>query len=35
MADNKNIAGTQDRIRIDANDKSEVEYIHRQFPNPA
>ena len=31
--DNKNIIGKQDRSRIDANDKSEVEYVHRQFPH--
>lgn len=33
MADNKQSVGTQDRIRIDANDKSEVEYVHQQFPS--
>jgi hypothetical protein len=32
MSDNKQNAGTQDRIRIDANDRSEVEYVHQQFP---
>jgi len=33
MSDNKNNTGQQDRIRVDANDASEVEYLHRQFPN--
>ena len=32
MADNKNQQGTQDDIRVDANDPSEVEYLHQQFP---
>jgi hypothetical protein len=32
MADNKNQTSQQDRIRVDANDPSEVEYLHRQFP---
>jgi len=32
MADDKMNTGQQDRIRIDANDPSEVEYVHRQFP---
>lgn len=32
MADNKQNVGKQDDIRVDINDKSEVEYIHRQFP---
>ncbi|SEN11459.1 Protein of unknown function [Chitinophaga rupis] len=31
MADNKSNVGQQDRIRVDANDPSEVEYLHRQF----
>lgn len=33
MSDNKTNTGKQDRIRVDANDPSEVEYLHRQFPN--
>jgi hypothetical protein len=32
MSDNKKSQGTQDDIRVDANDPSEVEYLHRQFP---
>lgn len=33
MADNKEMIGGQDKTRVDANDKSEVEYVHRQFPH--
>lgn len=33
MADNKNERGMQDRVRVDAEDKNEVEYVHQQFPN--
>ena len=33
MADEKSKKGRQDDIRVDANDPSEVEYVHRQFPN--
>ena len=33
MSDNKSNTGKQDRIRVDANDASEVEYLHKQFPN--
>jgi len=33
MADNKSNIGKQDDIRVDKNDPSEVEYLHRQFPN--
>lgn len=32
MPDNKKATGKQDRIRVDANDKSEVEYLHSRFP---
>lgn len=32
MSDNKTNTGQQDRIRVDANDPSEVEYLHQQFP---
>jgi hypothetical protein len=32
MSDNKSQQGRQDDIRVDINDKSEVEYLHRQFP---
>lgn len=33
MSDNKNNVGQPDRIRIDANDPNEVEYVHRLFPH--
>ncbi|WP_188315927.1 DUF3606 domain-containing protein [Chitinophaga agrisoli] len=33
MADNKQNTGKQDDIRVDANDPSEVEYLHQQFPD--
>ena len=33
MADNKSKVGQQDKVRIDASDPSEVEYVHRQFPH--
>jgi hypothetical protein len=33
MSDNKTKTGKQDDIRVDSNDPSEVEYLHRQFPN--
>ena len=33
MSDNKSKTGKQDDIRVDSNDASEVEYLHRQFPN--
>lgn len=32
MSDNKSNTGRQDDIRVDINDSSEVEYLHRQFP---
>ena len=32
MADNKQQTSQQDRIRVDANDSSEVEYLHQQYP---
>jgi hypothetical protein len=32
MSDNKSKTGQQDRARVDANDPSEVEYLHSQFP---
>ena len=32
MADNKNDKSQQDRVRIDVNDPSEVEYLHSLFP---
>ena len=32
MSDNKTKTGKQDDIRVDSNDPSEVEYLHRQFP---
>lgn len=33
MSDNKNMNTNQDRIRVDSNDKNEVEYVHQQFPH--
>lgn len=33
MSDDKKNVGKQDDIRVDANDPSEVEYLHQQFPN--
>lgn len=33
MADDKNNVGKQDDIRVDINDPSEVEYLHRQYPD--
>ena len=33
MPDDKKNVGKQDDIRVDANDPSEVEYLHRQFPD--
>jgi len=33
MSDDKTNRGRQDDLRVDINDKSEVEYLHRQFPN--
>ncbi len=30
--DNKQNTGVQDDIRVDVNDPSEVEYVHRQYP---
>lgn len=33
MPDNKTNTGKQDDIRVDSNDASEVEYLHRQFPS--
>jgi len=32
MSDNKQNSGRQDRIRVDLNDPSEVEYLHSQYP---
>jgi hypothetical protein len=32
MSDDKSKQGKQDDIRVDANDKNEVEYLHQQFP---
>jgi hypothetical protein len=32
MSDDKKNTGNQDDIRVDINDPSEVEYVHRQFP---
>ena len=33
MADDKQNIGKQDDIRVDINDISEVEYLHKQFPD--
>ena len=33
MSDNKNVTDKRDSIQIDLFDPSEVEYVHRQFPN--
>lgn len=33
MSDDKQKQNKQDAIRVDSNDPSEVEYLHRQFPN--
>lgn len=33
MSDNKTNVGKQNDIRVDLNDPSEVEYLHRQYPN--
>ena len=33
MSDNKQNTGKQDDIRVDSNDPSEVEYLHRKFPD--
>ena len=32
MSDDKSNVGMQDDIRVDVNDRNEVEYLHRQFP---
>jgi hypothetical protein len=32
MADNKTKQGPQDDIKVDINDKNEVEYLHQQYP---
>ncbi len=33
MSDDKKNVGKQDDIRVDSNDPSEVEYLHKQYPN--
>ncbi|MFN8309213.1 MAG: DUF3606 domain-containing protein [Chitinophagales bacterium] len=33
MSDNKENKGQQDRIRVDATDPNEVEFLHRQYPH--
>ena len=33
MSDDKKNIGKQDDIRVDLNDPSEVEYLHRQHPS--
>ncbi len=32
MSDNKKLKDKPDRARVDAHDPSEVEYLHRKFP---
>ena len=32
MSDNKNNQDGRDRSKVDSKDKSEVEYLHSQFP---
>ena len=32
MSDNKKITTQQERIRVDAKDPVEVEYLHQKFP---
>ncbi|SIT30348.1 Protein of unknown function [Filimonas lacunae] len=32
MSDSKVNIGKQDRLRVDSKDRSEVEYLHMQFP---
>jgi uncharacterized protein (DUF433 family) len=33
MSDNKKKQDGRDRVKVDLNDPSEVEYLHQQFPN--
>ena len=33
MSDNKNAKDMKDRMRVDANDPSEVEYVHSKYPH--
>jgi len=33
MSDNKNVRDGRDSSKIDSNDPSEIEYVHKQFPN--
>jgi hypothetical protein len=33
MSDNKSMNDGRDRSRVDSQDPSEVEYLHRQYPN--
>ena len=33
MSDNKKTADGRDRTKVDANDKSEVEFVHSLFPH--
>lgn len=33
MSDDKKNTGKQDDIRVDSNDPSEVEYLHRRHPD--
>ena len=33
MSDNKTMHDGRDSAKIDSNDASEVEYVHRQFPH--
>ena len=33
MSDNKNATDIKDRMKVDANDPSEVEYVHSKYPH--
>lgn len=33
MNDNRNKKGKADRIRVDSQDASEVEYLHKKYPD--
>jgi hypothetical protein len=32
MSDSKQNVGQQDRLRVDVNDPSEVEFVHQEYP---
>ncbi len=33
MSDNKNMRDGRDDVKVDSKDPSEVEFVHKQFPN--